>query len=256
MVLVGRNAIYVVEHDVKNFFRYKWWLVGMISMNIADIAILALVFNGLIARFKYLDFVLPGIVVGSLFASAFTIGREVNIEIRKGLHHYYLSLPLTRVDMLVGRMTAGGIRGLIYIAPLLAFNTIYNILLGPSGPTPITMLYSIAVLTILSIGISALGIALGALTRNFELHVAIRGTTYFLMLFCSTVFYPMKVLELLPDPIPTIAKLNPVSHGADLLRTTLTGHIPPPAPAISITAYSTILIIAGAALYLNRITRT
>jgi hypothetical protein len=40
-----KGIIYMVEHDFRNFFRYKWWLVGLISMNLADLFISAIVYN-------------------------------------------------------------------------------------------------------------------------------------------------------------------------------------------------------------------
>jgi len=38
----------LIEYDFKNFFRYKWWLVGLISMNLADLFIMAIVYNEMV----------------------------------------------------------------------------------------------------------------------------------------------------------------------------------------------------------------
>lgn len=48
---------YIVERDFRRFYRYKWWLAGMISMNLADLFILALVYTKMV-KFDYFRFFL------------------------------------------------------------------------------------------------------------------------------------------------------------------------------------------------------
>jgi ABC-2 type transport system permease protein len=249
------NLIYIVEHDIKNFFKYKWWLAGLISMNIADIAILALIFNNIITRFQYFNFVLPGIVVGALFASAFAIGREINIEFRRGIHHYLLSLPLSKNEIIFGRIISGGMRGIIYMSPFLIINIIYYYSLGITPNWQIVLL-SFIILLVLSLGISALSISMAASTRSFDLYVTLRGLFYFVLLFCSTIFYPMQILNTLPQPIPLIATYNPVTHGANILRNALTNQIPSIQDILYAITFSTVFIIIGATIYSKTIQKT
>lgn len=249
------NLIYIIEHDVRNFFKYKWWLAGLISMNIADIAILALIFNNIIIRFRYFDFVLPGIVVGALFASAFAIGREINMEIRRGIHYYLLSLPLSRNEIIFGRIISGGIRGLIYMSPFLVINIVYYYSLGIVPSWQILFLSLIILLT-LSLGISALSISMAASTKSFDLYVTLRGLLYFVLLFCSTIFYPIQVLNMLPQPIPLIAIYNPVTHGANILRSALENRIPTIQDISYAISFSTVFIIIGALIYSKTIQKT
>lgn len=44
-----KGVVYILEHDFRNFFRYKWWLVGLVSMNLADLFIMAVVYNHMIS---------------------------------------------------------------------------------------------------------------------------------------------------------------------------------------------------------------
>ena len=120
-----RGVIRMLEHDFRNFFRYKWWLVGLISMNLADLFISALVYNTILKLNvksqigSYFNFFAPGLAVTGLFASAFMIGREINMERRREVHHYMLSLPMTRMELAIGRVLSGGLRGMMYMSPLL-----------------------------------------------------------------------------------------------------------------------------------------
>ncbi|HJW98488.1 MAG TPA: ABC transporter permease, partial [Candidatus Bathyarchaeia archaeon] len=133
-----KGILYIVEHDLRNFFRYKWWLAGLVAMNLADLFITAIVYNKMLSDQitleikSYFDFFAPGLAVTGLFASAFMIGREVNVERRREIHHYMLSLPMTRIELAVGRVISGGVRGLIYVSPLLA--TCFLFLGLPSVP--------------------------------------------------------------------------------------------------------------------------
>ena len=88
-----KAILHMIEHDFRNFFRYKWWLAGLISMNLADLLIMAVVYNkmvhpDIILQIKsYFNFFAPGVTIVGLFASACMIGREINMEVRRQIHH-------------------------------------------------------------------------------------------------------------------------------------------------------------------------
>ena len=44
-----KAILHMIEYDFRNFFRYKWWLVGLISMNLADLLIMAVVYNQMVS---------------------------------------------------------------------------------------------------------------------------------------------------------------------------------------------------------------
>ncbi len=74
-----KGIIRMVEHDFRNFLRYKWWLVGLVSMNLADLFIMAIIYNNMINVEKvkitsYFNFFAPGLTVTGLFASAYNDG--------------------------------------------------------------------------------------------------------------------------------------------------------------------------------------
>jgi hypothetical protein len=54
-VAVTKGIIRMVEHDFRNFFRYKWWLVGLISMNLADLFIMAVVYSKMFVCLSFHD---------------------------------------------------------------------------------------------------------------------------------------------------------------------------------------------------------
>jgi ABC-2 type transport system permease protein len=225
-----KGILHMIEHDFRNFFRYKWWLAGLISMNLADLFVMAVVYNkmvnpSLLGQIRtYFNFFAPGVTVVGLFASAFMIGREINMEVRREIHHYMLSLPITRLELAVGRLLAGGLRGMLYMSPLLL--TTFLFIGFPSLPQ---LLVILGALFLLATGISGLSIAAAVSTRSFEKFVTARGLIYYVLYFCSSIFYPLSLIQnlgqegIMPQPLVVLAELNPLSSGADIIRSFLLG---------------------------------
>ena len=113
-----KAILHLLEYDFRRFLRYRWWILGLISMNLADLFIMAMVFTKMVNPniiLNYFRFFSPGITITASFAAAFTIGREINWEVRRNFSHYMLSLPMTRRELASGRMLSGGLRGMIYM---------------------------------------------------------------------------------------------------------------------------------------------
>lgn len=226
-----KGVIRIVEHDFRNFFRYKWWLVGLISMNLADLFIMAIVYNQMLSKEvteqikSYFNFFAPGLAVTGLFASAFMIGREINMERRREIHQYMLSLPMTRFELAIGRVLSGGLRGMLYMSPLLLTCFIF---LG--FPTVWQFLLILVVLFFLALGISGLSIAIAVSTSSLEKFITARGLVYYTLFFCSSVFYPLSLIQDLgregkfPMALVTLAEVNPLSNASDMIRSFLLGN--------------------------------
>lgn len=252
----------IVEYDFKNFLRYKWWLVGLISMNLADLFIMAVVYNQMLNTqatgiANYFNFFAPGLAVTGLFASAFMIGREINMERRREVHHYMLSLPMTRLELAIGRVLSGGLRGMIYMTPLLLTCFLF---LG--FPNIGQLLLILAILFLLAIGISGLSIAIAVSTSSLEKFITARGLVYYTLFFCSSVFYPLSLIQQLgtegkfPTPLVTLAEINPLSSASDMIRSFLLGTPPFSLNMIlNVIVFSVIFTLSAAFAYIKIIER-
>jgi ABC-type polysaccharide/polyol phosphate export permease len=111
---------------------------------------------------------------------------------------------------------------------------------------------------LLGMGISGLAISLAVMLRSFERFTTARSLIYLLLIFCSTVFYPLAVLQqLFKGVLVVFAEANPLSTVSDLLRGYLMGT--PPVTFFSWTellVFSAIFIFAGAGLYSIAIERS
>jgi ABC-2 type transport system permease protein len=258
-----KAILYILEHDFRNFFRYKWWLVGLISMNLADLFIMAIVYNRMLSPevtkqiTSYFNFFAPGLAVTGLFASAFMIGREINMERRREVHHYMLSLPMTRLELAIGRVLSGGLRGMLYMSPLLATCFLF---LGL--PNVWQFFLILATLFMLAVGISGLSIAIAVSTSSLEKFITARGLVYYTLFFCSSVFYPLKLIQDLgregkfPAVLVTLAEINPLSSASDMIRNFLLGYPPFPLTAlINVFVFSAIFTSGAALAYMKIIER-
>ncbi len=257
-------VLHILEHDFRNFFRYKWWLVGLISMNLADLFIMAIVYNRMLSPevtaeiTSYFNFFAPGLTVTGLFASAFMIGREINMERRREVHHYMLSLPMTRLELAIGRVLSGGLRGMLYMSPLLL--TCFFFL---GLPTIWQLLLILAVLFLLALGISGLSIAIAVSTQSLEKFITARGLVYYTLFFCSSVFYPLSLIQELgrdgkfPMVLVTLAEINPLSSASDMIRYFLLGYPPFSFSSIlNVLVFSIIFTLGAAFAYMKIIERT
>jgi ABC-type polysaccharide/polyol phosphate export permease len=206
----------------------------------------------------YFKFFAPGLTVTGLFASAFMIGREVNMERRREIHQYMLSLPMTRLELGIGRVLSGGLRGMVYMSPLLL--TCFVFLGFPTVPQ---LLLILVVLFFLAIGISGLSIAIAVSTSSLEKFITARGLVYYTLFFCSSVFYPLSLIQDLgrdgkfPMILVNLAEVNPLTNGSDMIRSFLLG-TPPFSPnmILSVIVFSTIFTLVAAFAYIEIIERT
>jgi ABC-type polysaccharide/polyol phosphate export permease len=130
-----------------------------------------------------------------------------------------LSLPMTRLELAIGRVLSGGARGMLYMSPLLLTCFIF---LG--FPTIWQLLLILAVLFLLAAGISGLSISIAVSTSSLEKFITARGLIYYTLFFCSSVFYPLSLIQNLgasgkfPAVLVTLAEVNPLTGASDMIR--------------------------------------
>jgi ABC-2 type transport system permease protein len=218
LISLNPKSIYmIINRDLGRFWKYRWWLAGLVTMNLADLFIFAVLFNRIVNRElipDYFLFIAPGITAIAAFASAFSIGREVGVEIRRGFTQYLLSLPISRLELAMGRILSGVVRGMIYEMPFLIL-----LLILIKIPSAIEILYILMASILMTLTMSSLSIAISTSTRNFDMQATLRSFTYFILFFISNVFYPEKLIRVrFPGPLYYIASSNPISLTVSLYR--------------------------------------
>jgi ABC-2 type transport system permease protein len=249
------SVLVIAGRDLKRFWSYKFWLAGQVVMNIADIVIFGLLFNNMINRSlipDYIKFVTPGILSLALFISSFSIGREVGVELRREVTDYLLSLPVSRLELVLGRFVGGAFRGLIY-----QFGFLILAMLLVGQPSPGAWLVIAYTSILLSFAMSGLSIALSTVTRDFNLQATIRSVVYYVLFFFSNIFYPTQVISIRFGPLASLVAYSPLSIATTLYRWGFgyLREVDVVSNMVLLGLWTIVLILLSAAIYLRNLTR-
>ncbi len=245
MSQIGR-LVRVARADFSYFFRTKWLMAILLTLSLSDMLVTALVYGKIVSGLDYFRYLVPGIIVVGLFSAATDTGRRVWLALRDGMVQYYMTLPLNTSGLVVANIISGGLGGLVYSGLLLL---IASIVITPQGV--INAILILPFLFVLSTGIAGLAAFFASVSRRGEIYWVYAQALQVSMVTISTVFYPAStVSQVLPGPIATIAKYNPLSLAADVLRDSAFGSSPLDTNALgNLLATSLPLAAAGAIAY-------
>ena len=208
----------IARTDFSYFFRTKWLMAILISLNVSDMLVTGLVYKGLIA-FDYFRFLVPGIVVIGLFSAATDTGRRIWLALREGVVQYYMTLPVRTSGLVAAYIISGGLGGIVYSGSLLLIASI----VAPLQSIPNALLL-IPLLFVLSTGIAGLAAFFASISRKGEIYWVYAQALQVSMVTVSTIFYPAQTIsQYFPGPIAVIAENNPLSLAAAALRETAFG---------------------------------
>ena len=169
----------------------------------------------LIAGLRYIDFVLPGVLMMNLISSAFS-QTSSQIYFERFARHIeeILTAPLSHLEMIVGYVTGGVIRGVIVglgIFVIAVFFSAAN--LEHFGAF---LFYMIAV----SVVFSLIGIIVGLWSEQFE-HLTVLNVFIIMPLsFLGGVF---NSVDMLPEKLQVLIQFNPFFYFIDGIRYSMIG---------------------------------
>lgn len=209
------RAIFVVMlWDIRKLGRYKIFL----AMRFGWFLVQVLVFGALVAymvsfgdvRIDYYKFYVLGAYVAMLFSMAISRGLDVVDEFEDGLIDYHLSLPISRKALAVGRALGGGVSSFLYSLPMMV------VALFVLGALPAILVASLLSL-VFALGLASISITIALIVRSGDKLDVLMGISDAFLIRMSTLFYPIIALSSI-SIYYYLAKVNPVSHMADLLR--------------------------------------
>lgn len=166
---------------------------------------------------SYLTFLVPGMIVLSVLFTALQSGLATMTDIDTGVLDKYLTSPIRRSSILLGRITADAVTMTIQGAVIL----VLGLLMGASfreGWTGAIALLALAVL--FGITWASLSNLIALRTKNSELTMVVGLFLTLPALFLSSAFFPM---PLLPAWLRDVADANPAAYviqtGQQLMNT-------------------------------------
>lgn len=244
----ARRLVRIAQTDFSYFFRTKWLMAVLISLNLSDMLVTAVVYKQFVKGLDYFRFLVPGIVVMGLFTAATDTGRRIWLALREGVMQYYLTLPIPTSGLALAYIISGGLTGLVYSSSLLL---IASILIGPQGI--LNVLALLPFLFVLSVGIAGLAAFFASISRQGEIFWVYIQSLQIVLVTISTIFYPISLInQFLPAPIGMLAQANPLSLAAQALRDSVFGSNGLDPSLLASLSYTSIpLAIIGGAAYVT-----
>lgn len=164
--------------------------------------------------FHYLTFFYPGVIgLTMLFSSIFSTISVIN-DREHGFLKEMLVSPVARSSIVLGKIAAG--------AAVAVVQGVILLILAPLAGMPLSfgsVLLSLAVMTVLSVGLTALGLSFAwRMTSTQGFHV-VMNLFMFPMWLLSGAMFPLKGV---PAVMTALMYANPLTYGVDALRGLLT----------------------------------
>jgi ABC-2 type transport system permease protein len=209
LALIGRS----VRHSVRSVDA----LLTAVMLPVLLLLLFVYVFGGAIdAGTRYLDYVVPGIILLCAGFGSATTSVSVNADMTTGVIDRFRSLPIASSAPLTGHVVASIVRNLVSTVIVLAV----ALLIGFDPTAGIAeWLGVLGVLLAFMAAVSWLAAAFGLLARSAES----AGAFSFLILFLpylSSAFVPP---ETMPAGLQAIAEHQPVTPIVETLRSLLLG---------------------------------
>ena len=160
---------------------------------------------------SYNEFFLAGVLSMSCFGSAINHSYGLFIDRDNGIFYEFLTYPMTRGQLLIGKILFGCITSIVQGSLTIAAAVwILNVNLQWQ--------FLLFVLAGLVVGIAGWFFSLAVLAfrvRRNDTFNTILNVAYFVLMFVSSMFYP---LDSVPSWLSTAAMFNPLSWHTDALR--------------------------------------
>ena len=210
------NLLRVTRVDLSYFFRTKWLILTLITLNLSDMLVVGLIYSNMMS-FDYFIFFVPGVVIAGMFAAALDVGRRVHLGLSEGVSQYYLSLPLSVNAIAMAHILSAGLGGIIFSGTLLLVALVFVPKL-----ISLSTLLMMPFMFLVSMGLGGIAAVINLFSGGGERFWAFAEGVQMAFLGLSTVFYPLSAVEkVMPFYINTIVIYNPLSQIADALRTSL-----------------------------------
>lgn len=209
-----RVVFAIARNDFSYFFRTKWLMAVLLSLNLSDMLVVALVYNKMMA-FDYFLYFVPAVIIMGLFAASLDVGRRIWLALREGVIQYELSLPVSTQGLVAAYLLAAGAASLVYAISLMAI----ALIVLPTNAVWSALLL-LPFLFVLATGLAGIAATLAAVASTHgEFFFAFQNIVQTLLLVLSTVYYPLDVIQQhLPPFFVTLAEANPLSLAAEALR--------------------------------------
>lgn len=185
---------------------------------------------------SYIEFMAPGVIIlTAIFTSIFG-GVNTLWDRRYGFMNKALTSPISRSSIALGKMLA------ISLVSALQASLILGIALaiGVNFVNPLMFVPIMLIVILFSLGFSGISVVVAATAKSQETFWGIVNFLGMPLFMLSPALFP---LELVPDWLAVVAKLNPVTYSVLLIRGMMTGTTQAVSVVIELAVISGFVII-------------
>jgi ABC-2 type transport system permease protein len=208
----------LVQRDLTRFFRERAQLYGSLARTIVWLFILGAGLRGSVTvpgNISYLKFVFPGQLAMAIIFASLQSAISIIFDREFGFLKEILVAPVPRSSIVIGKSLAGATIATVQGTILFVFAPIVGI-----WPSPLTILASIAIMLLVGLGLTGVGILLAAKMTSFEGFGTINNFIVLPLYLTSGAQFP---ITRAPQWLQTLAHLNPLTYAVDLLRGIIVG---------------------------------
>jgi ABC-2 type transport system permease protein len=172
---------------------------------------------------SYREFVFPGVVAMTVLTGSVFSGMSIIWDKEFGFLREILVSPVSRSAIGVGKLLGGATNAMMQGLVMFIFAPIVGVHLSP-----LVIVELIAVLILMSLSLTAVGIALGSRLRSVESFQMVSQMTIMPAMFLSGIFFPINNV---PAWMEVLTKVNPVTYAVSpVRRIALSDALPADAP--------------------------
>jgi ABC transporter DrrB family efflux protein len=200
--------------NLKRIPRAPDLLISFTLQPVMFVLLFTYVFGGAIDTpgHDYVDFLIPGLIVQTMFFGGFVTAIGLADDLKKGLIDRFRSLPMARGAVLAGRTLADVATNLLSIAVMVGVGAIVGFSFDASV---LEIVAGIGLLLLFGYAFSWIFALFALLASSAEAAQAIGFIVIFPLTFISSAFVP---LETLPDGLEQFAEVNPFTIAVDAMR--------------------------------------
>lgn len=190
-----------------------------ILMPIVFTLLFVYVFGGAVSgnQQTYKQYLIPGLLGSTGLNLAMAVGTGLNSDLATGVMDRFRTLPIARASVLVGKMVAEALRGLLAFGILIGFAMILGFQLKTGA---LGVLAAIGLSMVFAMSLVWLSMLLGLAARSPQ---AVQGLGMLVMMplqFGSSIFAPTGTM---PGWLRAFTHYNPLSNLADANRSLING---------------------------------
>jgi ABC transporter DrrB family efflux protein len=210
---VSDTAVLAVR-NLKRIPRAPDLLISFTLQPIMFVLLFNYVFGGAIQTpgHDYTDFLIPGLIVQTMFFGGFVTTIGLSDDLKKGLIDRFRSLPMSRGAVLAGRTLADVATNLLSLVVMITVGLIIGFSFDAS---PFEIVAGFALMLLFGYAFSWIFALFALISSSAESAQAIGFMVIFPLTFISSAFVP---LDTLPAGLEEVAEVNPFTIAVDAMR--------------------------------------